>query len=223
MEHIDDLKLLKFYIDKYHLQDHFSMDLASIAALHRYDAGEMLAHEGRLCEYIWILVKGECMAYVYTANNKIHCECYFHNVSLLGEAATLWNEPPMNSIRTLTECYFVSICAPRYREALLNDNKFLRYAAYTLALHVRKNVVHFDPLETRLASFILKAEKTGIFRYNLTQCADIMETSYRHLIRVLSIMCDSGILTKGERGDYHITDYDRLEQVAKGDIGLKER
>ena len=223
MQNIDDKRLLRHYIDTYDLQTYFTLDLASIAVLQRYDAGEMLALEGRVCEYIWVLVKGECMAYVYTTNNKIHCECYFNDVSLLGEAATMWNEAPMNNIRTLTECDFVAISAVKYREALLNDNKFLRFAARTLALHVRKNVVHFDPLETRLANFILSAEKNGVFRYNLTQCADIMETSYRHLIRVLSMMCDSGILTKGERGDYHIADADRLEQVGKGDIGLKEQ
>ncbi|WRS28684.1 cyclic nucleotide-binding domain-containing protein [Oscillospiraceae bacterium MB08-C2-2] len=222
MKIIDDLSLLEFYIEKYGLQEYFTKNLTQIAALHQYDADEMLAHEGQLCEYIWILVKGECMAYVYTANNKIHCECYFKDVSLLGEAATLWNEPPMNNVRTLTECHMVSIFAPQYRETLLNDNKFLRFAAYTLALHVRQNVVHFDPLETRLAGFILDAHKNGVFRYNLTQCADIMETSYRHLMRVLRIMCDSGILIKGERGDYHISDCDHLRQVAKGDIKLKE-
>lgn len=223
MEQMADPALLKLYIDKHNLQDYFTLDLADISALHRYDAGEMLAREGQLCEYIWILVKGECMAYVYTTSNKIHCECYFNGVSLLGEAATIWNEPPMNNIRTLTECYFVAISASRYREALLDDNKFMRFAAYTLAQHVRKNVVHFDPLETRLANFILSIEKNGMFRYNLTHCADIMETSYRHLIRVLSIMCDSGILIKGERGDYRIADNEHLQRVAKGDIGLRER
>ena len=140
------------------------------------------------------------MAYVYTATNKIHCESYFHGVSLLGVAATLWDEGPINSVRALTECIFIAIPANLYRDALLNDNKFLRFAVRTLVTHVRKSAAHFDPLENRLASFILMVQRGGLFRYNLTQCADIMETSYRHLMRTLSTLCAMGILQKGEKG-----------------------
>ena len=218
MERINDPQLLQSYLEQYHLQEHFTGDLAQMGMLLRYAPNEKIAQIGVRCEYFYILVKGECMAYAYTATNKIHCESYFHGVSLLGVAATLWDEPLMNSVRALTECIFIAIPANLYRHQLLNDNKFLRFAVRTLATHVRQSASHFDPLENRLASFILTTQRGGLFRYNLTQCADIMETSYRHLMRTLSTLCSMGILQKGEKGDYTILNQTLLEELSRGDL-----
>ena len=85
-----------------------------------------------------------------------------------------------------------------------------------MASHIRQNAAHFEPLETRLAAFILETEQDGVFRYNLTLCADLVETSYRHLLRTLHTFCAMGILKRKEKSSYLIADRSQLEELRMG-------
>ncbi len=72
-------------------------------------------------------------------------------------------------------------------------------------------VSRLEPLGMKLAKFILKYETMGIFTYNMTTVAHILNVSYRHLMRMLKRFCDTGILKKGSQS-YVILDRRRLEQ-----------
>lgn len=216
MKQIKDPAALKRAIDKNKLQDMFSLDLCSAANLVHYDAGELIGQMGAIEESFIILLEGECMAYVVTGADKIHCECHYRGVNIMGMVSVLWRQPSINSIRTITPCVCLSIPAEPYREALLNDVKFLRTAVEWLAAHIRKSAAHFEPLETRLAGFILEMEQDGVFRYNLTLCADLLECSYRHLLRTLRAFCDMGLLQKRAKGSYAVTNRPALQDLQSG-------
>lgn len=208
---------LKHYINQYNLQDMFSLDLEKVSSLICYEKNELITEMGQRDDNFLILVEGECIAYTLTGTDKFHCECHFRDVSFLGFVCVLWDEPILNNIQAITPCTFLSIPANLYREELLNDIKFLRFASRWMASHIRKNSSHYEPLETRLASFILEMEQDGLFHYNLTLCADLLETSYRHLLRTLHAMCEMRILEKKQKGQYQILDRDRLNQMQFGD------
>ena len=220
MRQLSDPALLQRYIDENHLQDMFSLDLSQAATLLSYEPEELMGQMGMIEDNFLILVEGECMAFVITGADKIHCECHYRGVNIMGMVSVLWRQPAINSIRAITPCVCLSIPADRYREELLNDVKFLRTAVEWLAAHMRKSASHFEPLETRLAAFILEMEQHGLFRYNLTLCADLLETSYRHLLRTLRTFCDLGLLQKQEKGTYAIIDRAMLEELQAGsDLG----
>ena len=61
LERINDPQLLQSYLEQYHLQEHFTGDLAQMGMLLRYAPNEKIAQIGVRCEYFYILVKGECM------------------------------------------------------------------------------------------------------------------------------------------------------------------
>lgn len=216
MQQLNDPALMQHYIDNNHLQDYFSFDLRKAACLVRYDAGELLSPAGVLVNTFSILVSGECIAYTLTSSDKIHCECHYKGTHFMGMVATLWNKPAINDIKALTPCTCLSFPADIYRPILLNDVKFLRYATEYMASHIRESSTHFEPLETRLAAFILETEQDGVFRYNLTLCADLVETSYRHLLRTLHTFCAMGILKREEKSSYLIADRSQLEELRMG-------
>ncbi|SBW10869.1 putative Regulatory protein YeiL [uncultured Eubacteriales bacterium] len=217
MRQVHDPALLRSYIDRYNLQDRFSLDLSSAATLFCYEEDELISQMGDQFDHILILVEGECMAYVLTGTDKIHCESHYRGLNIMGMTSVLWEEPNINSLRTITPCTCLAIPASLYRDALLNDVRFLRAAVRSLASHVRKSAAHFEPLETRLAAFILEMEQEGLFRYNLTLCADLLETSYRHLLRTLRTFCDMGLLQKRGKACYEIIDRTQLELLQTGD------
>jgi CRP/FNR family transcriptional regulator, putaive post-exponential-phase nitrogen-starvation regulator len=219
MEILNDPQLLKKYIDQYHLQDYVTEDLMKMAELTRFETGEFIAREGGQSPYFHFLVQGECICYVYTCTGRVHCEAYMRALDVLGAAATVWSEDVFNDVETLTSCLCISINAKKYERVLMNDLKFLRFIGHWMARHIRESSTHRDPLEIRIAKFILKVEKNSVFSFNLSQCTDILETSYRHLLRVLKQLCDSGILEKAEKG-YSLIDKARLEQIACGEWNL---
>ncbi|MFH4289055.1 helix-turn-helix domain-containing protein, partial [Acinetobacter baumannii] len=61
------------------------------------------------------------------------------------------------------------------------------------------------PLENRLASYMLAAGERAVqhgnrivFSGNLTETAELLGTSYRHLLRTLNVFCDKEIIKKND-------------------------
>ena len=198
-------------IEKHHFQDHFSINLDECTSLLFYEAGEYLCHSGEIHPTVLLLADGKLIASSITKNGKVHCELQYQTPNILGLASAIWGKPAINSIETLTPCLCLSIPVDLYGTALHQDTKFLNFACLYLADHIRKNSMHYEPLPTRLAHFILREQKDGYFSYNIKLCADVLEASQRHLLRTLRTLCDMGILEHVGRGCYKILDAGRLE------------
>ena len=76
-----------------------------------------------------------------------------------------------------------------------------------------------DPVEVRLAAFIIANSNNDLFSFKLSTCADLLDTSYRHLFRVISKLSSVGILKKAENG-YQILNNDALLQLSQGKLEL---
>jgi hypothetical protein len=80
------------------------------------------------------------------------------------------------------------------------------------------------PLENRLASYILAdtsntvnaGKKTITFEGNLSEVAELLGTSYRHLLRTLNNLCTQGLIRKNLLA-YEILDLEKLRKLA-GDL-----
>lgn len=214
MRQVNDPQQIQKYVDRYGLQQYFSFNIVEASSLLLYDKDEMLSAEGVPSHDIDILLEGECIAFSVTSANKVHCELHYNGFHVMGLVGALWHQPAINNIRTITPCVMLHIPLDIYREMLLQDVRFLRFALEYLSAHIRNNSSHSERPEIRLASFILQSEKGDIFNYNLTICADLLEVSYRHLLRILATLCDQGILRKLSRGVYHIADREQLENLA---------
>ena len=85
----------------------------------------------------------------------------------------------------------------------------------------RYSTTLLDPLEVRLAQFILLNATNHLFTLQLTDCADALNTSYRHLLRIMKQLCALNILSK-EHNCYYIQDRDALERVSSGELLIYE-
>lgn len=211
MIQINNPSLKRALIEKNGFQDVFSLSLEECAVLVRFEAGEPLCHAGEIYPTVLLLCEGDCIASTVSKAGKMHCELQYHSPNILGLTSAIWGKPAINSIETLTPCLCLSISVEKYGAALHNDVKFLNYACLYLANHIRKNSMHYEQLPTRLAHFILREQENGVFTYSIKLCADVLETSQRHLLRVLRTFCDEGVLEHVGRSRYKIVDAARLE------------
>ena len=80
--------------------------------------------------------------------------------------------------------------------------------AHMLAQIVARNAVNdtfniLAPLEARLRAYIAHSQRQGVFAGRLTETAEYLGVSYRHLLRTMNDLCARGILEK-TRGGYRI-------------------
>ncbi len=69
-------------------------------------------------------------------------------------------------------------------------------------------------MEVRLARYIHFTRRGAMFEERLTEAAEYLGVSYRHLQRIIARFCDEGILER-TRGGYRLLKGDYLEDLYK--------
>lgn len=210
--------LRRDYITENGLDQITSLDIFAISELHQFDKKEILIHADQPSRFLYFLVQGETIV-TREALDKTVCLNYCQPLSWLGEASSLWQQQPSCSVQALTPCTCIAIDLSAHRDALVNDILFLQNTCQILNFKLNESTYHrsdlADPLEMRLAKFILRHSPRDTFSLQLTNCAIILNASYRHLLRILKEYCDQGLLEK-QKSRYTIRDRHTLERYAEG-------
>lgn len=228
MIRIDDSALLKKYYEKYELEKIFTEDLFDQLVLMKYRRQENLCEEQEVMHYMMFIVEGRIKVFRTLANGKSLLLNFYEPLSIIGEVELIKESTASCTGQALTTCFVLGIPMEVAQQRLKGDAKFLSYACKSLAdkLHYlgRSSSINlFYPLENRLASYInavaVKVRDANggeelLFNENLTHLADLLGTSYRHLLRTLHSLCEQGILLKEEKG-YQVLDKQQLLLMAE--------
>lgn len=217
MINVKNKGLLNKYINNTGISKLFSQDMSNLLELFSLNKGDFLINEGECSDYLYFLVSGKLKVFSHSTSGKIMSLNLFNSFEIIGETGSLWNNPPTASVQASSKAYCIGI-SMKHRDILLNDVIFLRYICKNLGerLSYMNNTTCinlYEPLENRLASFILKTEENGVFSHNLTECAELLCASYRHLLRVINLFCSTNKLIK-EGKSYKILDRDYLESIS---------
>ena len=218
MKKVENSSLFNKYINESNILNIFSNEMKDKMDLFYFKKGDILINEGECSDYLFFLVSGKTKVFSHSTSGKVMFVSHFNSLQVLGETCSLWNKTPTASVQATTNGYCLGISLNRYRENLLNDVKFLRYICMNLGerlsyMNSNTCITMFEALESRLASFILKNSKDNIFHYNLTECAELLCTSYRHLLRVLNSFCTNNKLSKNGKY-YEIIDRSYFEKIS---------
>ena len=221
MINVKNQELLDKYVNNTGISKLFSQDITNLLELFSLNKGDFLINEGECSDYLYFLVSGKLKVFSHSTSGKIMSLTLFNSFEIVGETCSLWNKPPTASVQASSKAYCIGI-SMKYRDLLLNDVIFLRYICQNLGerLSYMNNTTCinlYESLESRLASFILKTEKDGIFSYNLTECAELLCTSYRHLLRIINLFCSTNKLIKNGKC-YKIIDRSYLEKVSSNSL-----
>lgn len=213
MKKISSEELRHKYILENGLDSISDIDILSISELHEFEKNEYLISCDYPSDYLYFLVKGEVII-THDSFDKTICVSYQKPLSWLGEASSLWRQQPTCNVQAIRQCLCIAINLSQYRDTLLNDRIFLLNSCQILSYRLN-NSTYFssdllEPLEMRLAKFILNNSNQGVFPVQLTTCAMILNTSYRHLLRIIKEFCEKGLLRK-EKATYIITNYNGLK------------
>lgn len=218
MKKIYNSDLLITYINHDKISQKFSSQLLKYFELFSFEKGDIIIRQGFCSEYLYFIVEGKAMVYSYTPSGNITLLAFCDGYESLGDSASLWGKEAIANVEAISDGKCIGISLEKYRELLLQDPVFLRTTCETLANKLNESNtivanVFLGPIEARLAFYILHTAKKNIFSANLSECATIMRTSYRHLLRMLNIFCQNKILEKKGKA-YIILNSEDLEKMA---------
>ncbi|EQB89185.1 CRP-like cAMP-binding protein [Clostridium punense] len=228
MKKINDRDKLRFYIEKYNINSMFTIDMSSYMDLYLFNKDEHIYKAGCKMEYFYFFVEGKSKVYILLANGKSLLLMFCNPLRIVGDVEFLYSDIATCNLQALTECLCIGISLKNIRKYAANDPTFLRHMCRSLGEKLTNNSILSSinllyPLENRLASYILAIIPQGktspaeqLFTQKLTEVAELLGTSYRHLIRVINLLCDKGIIKK-EKGAIKVINRGELENLA-GDL-----
>ncbi|MCM1988572.1 helix-turn-helix domain-containing protein [Oceanirhabdus seepicola] len=230
MNVINDKQLIKEYVNKFSIDKFFSNDMLEHFVLHKYNTGDFICLTGETLEYLQFLVKGKCKISIFLENGKSLLLRFGAPLTLIGDLEIANNTLYDCNLQCIEEIHCVCIPVKIIEEHCSNDSVFWHEICKSLSRKLRTSSASSSinllyPLENRLASYLIaissshnegKTTRNDIHTSKLSDIADLLGTSYRHLARTINVLCEKGIISRLGKAII-VEDYEALAELA-GDI-----
>ncbi|MDR2995644.1 MAG: cyclic nucleotide-binding domain-containing protein [Bacillus cereus] len=224
MKKVCNSNKLADYIKRNNIDSFFSNDMKPYMELIFFKKNEFICRENEEIDYLYFFVEGKAKAFNTLSNGKSVLLCFYDSLQLLGDVELIHSQRITSNVQVMVDSYCVGLSLGKVRNQLFHDAKFLRCICGSLAhklnrLSKNSTINLLYPLENRLASYMLVAGEEVqhgnriVFSGNLTETAELLGTSYRHLLRTLNAFCDKGIIQKNN-GCFEMMDVDVLREWA---------
>lgn len=182
--------------------------------------GEFICMQGQPLSCMYIVVSGKAKVYCTIETGRTHLLCFYRSGGIIGELELMTESNfAKSTVEAITDvrCFVIPLTVNK--PALFQNNLFLASISKILARKLARsseNIVHIIlyPLETRLCSYLYIANRNGLFKENLTELAQLLGTSYRHLLRAMNQLVQDEILKKSNSG-YVIINQEELKNRSK--------
>ena len=184
--------------------------------IRRYEAGEGMVQQGEDIEALLYVCSGSAKVCINARNGRHLIICYYISSGILGDVELLTETPAMDTVTALSPVKCVAVPVARNREVLLGCLPFVlrmgREVSGKLIYSSRAHTVSaLFTSEERLCSYLLMAERDGVVREYLTEVAQSVGISYRHVFRIVGVLCREGLLERTESG-FRILDREGLRR-----------
>lgn len=229
MDKLKESVHLKKYYTAYHMDSLFTKKMEDALEMIKFSRLEYICKEAATMEQLIFLVEGKAKVFKTMANGKRLLLSFYTPFEVIGDLEVVQDTPASCTVQALSTCYGLALPMEKARKELSMDYRFLRFACTSLAkkldkLSINSSINLLYPLEKRLASYINTVavsmewsngdEYLG-FNENLTYLAELLGTSYRHLLRTLNDLCAQGVIQKEKEG-YRVVDKVHLSRI--GDL-----
>lgn len=230
MKRIYDQVRLDNYIENYKIEDFFGVDMKKYMELHTFDSGSHLVKTNDKIDFFYFLVEGKVKVYTVLKNGKSLLFRLYKPLIIIGDVEFIDCNTANSNIEAISDCLCIGISMSNIRKYAVNDPTFLKCMCTSLgkkfiSSSIASSINILYPLQNRLSSYLLAIAPEnnhnfnidgGIITNNFTEMADLLGTSYRHLIRTINKLCLQKIIRK-EKNSIVILDVIALEELA-GDL-----
>lgn len=227
MKIINNENQLDKYIEKHYIKYMFSPEYYDIYRKHmnlvRFDKNEFIYKDpDEDISHLYFFVEGKAKVINTLSNGKRQLLFFYTNDGILGDLEMFGLTNPYTTVQAASETLCIGLNIRAVRNTLEQDPVFLYNLAKNIAFKLSRSSSNsslnmYYPLENRLCSFIntmavpyaKDPSQPRVYKENLSETAEVLGTSYRHLQRTLKGLCEQGILEK-EGKSYRVIDEDAL-------------
>lgn len=230
MKRIYNQTKLDNYIEKYNIEDFFGIDMKKYMELHIFDKGSHIVKTNEPIDYFYFFVEGKVKVYTVLKNGKSLLFRLYKPLNIIGDVEFIDCDIANSNIEAINDCLCIGISMKNLRKYAIDDPTFLKCMCTSLgkkfiSSSIASSINILYPLENRLSSYLLAIAPEnnqnsnldgGIITDKFTEMADLLGTSYRHLIRTINKLCHENIIRK-EKNSIVILNRNALEMLA-GDL-----
>lgn len=216
---------LKYY-EALNLKRFFSEETLDHCEVKIFHKGEKICESEMPINSLYFFVEGRAMVYFAVENGRQLLLTFHEPLQLFGDLELLEETNlSTNTVEAIGTCTCLALNRDYVLEVLAKDAIFLKELSLSLGRKlgrvIRNSALNqLSPLENRVASYILATEEKGVFSGNMSQIADQLGTSFRHLHRTLQRFCEQGLLEKNKTR-YTLKNRKALNEKATGVFVIK--
>ncbi len=221
MKKINNTLLKVNLFNKYNIGSYFSDNPIEDFSLLSFEKGEFLAMPGDYLDHLYFLVLGKLKVYASKENGQSLLFKLSTPLSVIGDIEFLDKDPCASNIEFLKDSYMLAIPLTTlnskydgdivfYKKICLELGEKLRYSSFL------SRSKYLYPLENRLAEYLvfLSDQNYNVSNLNLSETADLLGTSYRHLLRVLQSFESKEIIIRTNK-NIHLENIIYLKNLSK--------
>lgn len=230
MIEIHDRNQLNDYLKTYNLESVFNEEILPYLSLYYFEEGENICSQGDRSEHLFVLVKGKVKIYTTSFEGKTLILSFRAPLDLIGDVEYVQGIDFINTVEAVSSVYMIGVKHTMLEKYVKDYSPFLQFLLNTITnkFYIKSNSMSFNlmyPVEVRLASYLLSVTfdenntllKGQLSTSRLTDTANLIGTSYRHLNRVIHQFCTDGFLERS-KGFIKIIDKEGLQSIASRNI-----
>lgn len=230
MEEFKNEHQLLHYLKQYQLESVFHEPLRPHMTLCHFEKCELICREGEISEYLYVLVEGKVKIFTTSPQDKTLVLCFKTPLEVVGDIEYVRESNIVNTVQAVSPVVMLRIHYQWLAELASDYAPLLKFLLKIIShkFYIDSNFSNFNlmyPVEVRLASYLLSisTEEAGtvvheeLDAFNLTDIANLIGTSYRHLNRVIQKLCADGLIMR-DQGFIMVKDRAGLAEVAGHNI-----
>ncbi|MFD0824190.1 Crp/Fnr family transcriptional regulator [Neobacillus sp. M.A.Huq-85] len=226
MKEIKNQEQLNDFLQMYELEHIFNENLLPYLSLFHFDQGENICSQGDTAQYLYVLVKGKLKIFTNSVEGKTLILSFKTPLEVIGDIEYVQNIHFINTVEAVSPVTLIGIHHHWLKKYASDYSPFLQFLLkiITEKFHLKSNSMSLSlmyPVEVRLASYLLSVsyDETNspmnkqLSSVNLTDTANFIGTSYRHLNRVIQKFCEEGLVERN-KGSITVKDREGLRKLA---------
>jgi CRP-like cAMP-binding protein len=226
MKEIKDPGMLEEYLQHYGIEQVFNEEVMPYLALYSFELGELICTQGEATNYLFVLVKGKVKIFTTSEEGKTLILNFKTPLEVIGDIEYVQEIETINTVEAVSPVVMIGVRQSVLKRLSQNHAPFLQFllSIITKKFYVKSNSMRINlmyPVEVRLASYLLSVayDENGALvnkqlTASLTDTANLLGTSYRHLNRVIQEFCSNRLVERC-KGAILIKDLEGLKAIAK--------
>jgi CRP/FNR family putative post-exponential-phase nitrogen-starvation transcriptional regulator len=230
MKKLPEPAVLSHWVSEYGLKDILNEKTMERMELFSYGKGELICSADEHLGHLLLVVSGKVKLSKLLPNGRSILIRFYRPLSVIGDLELLHGHPVNCNVESVGTTLVIAIPMDIMRETAIDDPRFLRFiiqhlGSKLLTMSNASTLNMLYPLENRFASYLVSITGSGsteeeaeeIRTPKLTEVAELLGTSYRHLNRIITKLASEGILVR-KRGTIIVQDLHQLHRLAEGNL-----